>query len=491
MSIQSKDKMKEMLSFKLLSNENVRRIHSASLEVLGTKGVRVMRDGALNMLERAGAKVDYHTKQVLFPSELVEQSIERAPKTILFAARNKKYDLVLSPGGITYTRTVTGSAGYIDDLTTGKYRKILLSDVKDWARLVDALENVNYCSGIFASDVPLATRDIHIFIAMLENTEKHLQFSAEESGSTENFKYIIRLASAVAGGKEELRKRPIFNILTTAFSPLEYNEVTVDMLLMAGEYGIPVELATCPIAGATGPVTPVGVVLLANVELLAGVVIAEVANPGAPLVLAPRVYFLNMREGNVLGGCVESAMVAAMQAQVFNECYGIPTCLSGPGTDAMLSDEQSMIERVYHTLLPALAGVNVLACAGLVEQASTVSPIQLVIDNEILAMTLRILRGFSVDNDSLGIKTIDKVGPGGNFLTENHTLKYFRTEYLMPPIFNRMCRENWEKSNIKDFKARAKNRVLDILGEHQSSPLDKNLAKELRLIMKEAEKEIV
>ena len=491
MLMRDKNKTEDTVSFKLLcNNKSIQKVHSASLRILETVGVRVMHDGALNMLERAGAKVDHRTKRVLVPSELVEQSVERAPKTVIFGARNPKYDLVLRPDGKTYTRSVTGSTGYID-LFTGKYREILLSDVKDWARLVDTLGNVSYCAGIYPSDVPEATKDISVFMAILENTEKHIQLSIEASGSSESLKYIIKLALTIMGGKEELRKRPIFNILNTAFSPLQYPEVTVDTMLMAGEYGIPVELATCPVAGATGPVSLAGTVLLANVELLAGLVIAEVANPGTPVVFAPRPYFLDMREAIPLGGCVESAMVAAMQAQVLKKCYNIPTCLSGLGTDAMTPDEQSMIERVYHTLLPALAGVNILATAGLLERAYTVSPVQLLIDNEILGMTQRILKGFNVNDDSLGIQTITKVGAGGHFLEENHTLKYFKTEYLIPNIFNRMSREKWERKGIKDFNMNVKNTAMKILKEHRSPPLDESLSRELRLIVKEAEKSLL
>ena len=489
--MESNDKQAETISFKLISNESVRKIHNKSLEMLESTGVQIQHDKALRMLDEAGAKVNYTSKQVCFPPELVEQSLKKAPKSMLFAARNEKYDLTLQPGGPTYTRTVTGSAGYIDDLNAGEYRKILLSDLKNWARLVDALENINYLSCIFPDDVPLATREIHIFLAMLENTEKHLQTSAEESGNIEILKYIIKLASNVVGGKEELRKRPIFNSFTAAFSPLIYPEIAVDIILLSGDYGIPLELATCPISGATGPVTPVGLVLQASVELLAGVVISQVANPGAPLVIGPRLYFLNMRNGNIMGGSIESAMVSTLQAQLFNECYGLPVCLSGPGTDAMLADEQSMIERVYHTLLPALAGVNILACPGLVEHAAAISPVQLTIDNDIIGMVQQILKGFSFDEDVLGIETISGVGPGGNFLTEDHTLKYFKTEYKYFPLFNRMNRDNWENSTMKDFKERARNKALNILRKPHVPLLEEKLMKELRLIVQEAEKNIV
>ncbi|MFC1539464.1 trimethylamine methyltransferase family protein [Candidatus Latescibacterota bacterium] len=489
--MQDTDKRAEKISFKLISNESVRKIHNKSLEILEVTGVRIQHDKALRMLDEAGAKVNHTSKMVCFPPDMIEQSLETAPKSMLFAARNKIYDFTLQSDGSTFTRTVTGSAGYIDDLNTGEHRKIVLSDLKNWARLVDGLENINYLSCVFPDDVPLATREIHIFMAMLENTGKHLQTSAEETGNIKILKYIIEIASTIVGGKKELRKRPIFNSFTAAFSPLIYPEIVVDIILLSGEYGIPLELAVCPIAGATGPVTPVGLVLQASVELLAGVVISQVANPGAPLVISPRLYFLNMRNGNIIGGNIESAMVSTMQAQLINECYGLPVCLSGPGTDSMLADEQSMIERVYHTLLPALAGVNILACPGLVEHASTISPVQLTIDNDIIGMAQQILKGFSFDEDVLGIDTINGVGPGGNFLTEDHTLKYFKTEYKDFPLFNRMNRDNWKNSTMKDFKERARNKASDILRNHQIPLLDEKLLKELRLIVQEAEKNIV
>ena len=466
--------------FKILSEQEVQKLHSASLEVLNTIGLKVDSEKARKMLEEAGAKVDHETMMVRFPPNLVDESMKKAPQRVIYGARNPKYDLVLEPGGNTYNRTISGAEGYID-LETGKYRLAKMSDVKDWVKLVDALENIDYFGLPYPSDVDADTRDLRMMPVVLENTEKHFIF---QPYSGEHMELMVELALAVVGSKEELKKRPIFNILTSITSPLQLLEYAFDVIVSAGKYGIPVELNTMAIAGGTAPVTVAGLTLLSHTEALAGIAIAEIANPGAPMVYRPLPMVMDMSSGVALEGTVENAMIAAAQAQLVRETYGIPTNLFGQVADAFITDGQSMIERVFNALLPALAGANIVSGSGGLEHCYTVDPVQLVIDDEIMGMTKRILRGFEVNDDTLGLEALARVGPGGNFLSDDHTLKYFKTEYYRPRIFNRGTREIWQSKGGKDLNENARQRAKTILKEHRPAPLVEDIVKELDSIIK-------
>lgn len=472
-----------MHRFKILSEQEVQKLHSTSLDVLDTIGLKVHSEKVRKMLEEAGARVDHKTMLVHFPPNLVEASIKKAPKKIIYGARNPKYDLVLEPEGGTFCRPVIGAEGYID-LETGKYRHVQLSDVKDWTRLVDGLENISYCTEVIPPDIPMNNGgDSQILRIVLENTEKHIS-AYSGNNAPKYFKYMVDLAIAAMGSEEEFRKRPLFTIYTDSLSPLELEEFASDLLILCGKYGVPVELSSMPIAGGTAPVTIAGTLLLTHVEILAGIVIAETANPGAPLVYRPCPLVLDMSTGIGLEGSAECAIISAALAQLGKECIGIPTNIMGQITDSLYHDGQSMIERTFNTVLASLAGANIVSAAGYVENCYTADPVQLVIDDDILGMTYRMLRGFEVSDDTLGVDALARVGPGGNFLTDKHTLKYFKTEYFKPHVFNRMARDMWQKAGAKDVVEKARQRAKTIIKEHKPAPLAADVIKEFDSIIK-------
>ncbi len=467
-------------TFKILSEQEIKKLHSASLEVLNTVGVKVESEKVRKMLAEAGAKVDHETMMVHFPPNLVDESVKKAPKKVIYGGRNPENDLVLEPGGDIFCRPTTGAEGYID-LETGEYRLATMSDLKEWTRLTDGLENIDYCGSLYPSDVDADTRDIRMMSVMLQNTEKHFVL---QPYSGEHLESMVELALAVMGSKEELKKRPIFNVLTSILSPLELLEYASDIIITAGKYGIPVEMNTMVIAGGTGPVTVAGTTLLSHAEALAGITVAEIANPGAPMVYRPAPMVLEMSTGISLMATVENAMITASGAQLIRDTYGIPTNIVGYVTDSLTHDGQAMIEKVFNALPTLLIGANIVSLVGTIQNCYTMDPLQLVIDNEIVGMTKRILRGFEINDDTLGLDALARVGPGGNFLSDDHTLKYFKTEYYRPRIFNRGTREIWQSKGGKDLNENARERAKAILREHKPAPLADDVVKELDSIIK-------
>jgi trimethylamine--corrinoid protein Co-methyltransferase len=233
--------------------------------------------------------------------------------------------------------------------------------------------------------------------------------------------------------------------------------------------------------------TIAGTLLQANVEMLAGITIAQSAFPGMPLMYAPRNLMLDAWTGLALQGRVETAMVSAAMVQIATELYQMPSNLFGGVADSMIADTQSAVERTIKVLLPALAGANVIAGLGHTEHCYTYDPVLLVLDDDLTGMVRRLLRGIEVTDETLGMDAIMRVGPGGNYLIDDHTLKFFKTEYFTPKATNRWVRNVWKSKGSKDANELARERARKILAEHQVEPLDPKLLAELDRIVAAAD----
>jgi trimethylamine--corrinoid protein Co-methyltransferase len=299
---------------------------------------------------------------------------------------------------------------------------------------------------------------------------------------------MVEMIKAVQGGAEEVKKRPLLSVLTSALAPLQFLPYSLDILFTVGPLHIPIELNTMPIAGATSPMSPAGTLLQANAEMLAGITIAQSAFPGMPLMYAVRNLMLDPWTGLSLQGRVETSMVAAAMAQLSAELYRMPSNLFGGVSDSMIADTQSTVERTIKVLLPALAGVNVIAGLGHLEHCYTYDPVLLVLDDDLIGMVRRIMRGIEVNDDILGLDAIMRVGPGGNYLIDDHTMSYFKTEYFTPKSVNRWVRNVWKSKGSKDANELARERARKILAEHQVEPLDPKLLDELDKIVAAADK---
>ncbi len=470
---------RKMPLLNLLSKSDLHNIHAGALQILGSIGVKVESDKILNLLEAEGAKVDHSKNMVKLSLPIIENSINSSPKEVIYGARNQKYDLKLKTGGDIYSRSISGTVGYID-LTNRRYRKAAMPDVRDWAILVDALDNIGYCTGLFPNDVPVEIQDIHVMRVLLENTEKHLEV---QISSLENIEYMMRMALVVTGSEDVFRKRPLFNVLASCRSPLAFSQYASDTIMTAGKHGIPVELLTMPSTGGTGPVTMAGTLMQAHAEMLAAITISQVITPGTPIVCRVLSVILDMATGLAMLGTVQNALLSAANVQLVREFCGIPIHLFGQASDALTCDGQSNIERVFNTLLPAQAGANIVGGSGQLDNG-TADPVQLVIDDDIMGMTFKLLQGINITDNCLGIDALSRVGPDGHFLDDDHTLQFCRQEYYKPYSFNRETRSAWQDSGSKDLNRNAQQRAFDILENHKCTPLDVNTTKELDSILK-------
>ena len=468
---------------RILSDGGMRKIHEQALHILETTGIAVQSETALKLLADAGCGVDFEESAVTIPSNLVAQCLEKVPQEVTFAGRNPERDRVLQPGGAMYTR-YGGGMTHVHDVRSGEIREALLDDVGDFARLIDGLNYIDFIAPIYPSNIAPQTMEMEVLARLFRNTDKHISVRALDRG---NFSYLIEMAEIVAGGRAQLKERPIISILEASITPLQLPEVFIDALFIGGEYGIPVEICSTPIVGATGPATLAGSLLLATAELLACVVISQIANPGAPLIWAPRFAVMDMSTG-MAGMFVEATLVNAAAAQQATEFYHLVSDLHGPATNAILPDGLSVFEEFLAAFVTGMAGRPTILCGGALEIGLTASHIETVITNEIFSAGARIIEGFEVNDETLGLDAINRVGIGGNFLQDDHTLKHLRDEDHRSLFVKPITRDSWIAGGSKGMNDIAKEKALAILAKHQPAPLDEGVAGKLQQLIKDAEK---
>jgi trimethylamine--corrinoid protein Co-methyltransferase len=461
-----------------LTKAEIEQIHQASLEILWERGMRITHRGALEMLTSAGAKYDEQTDMVKFPPELVEKCLATVPGEITIGSRNGKHDFSLGKNEIPFVRNSSGAEGYID-LKTREYRLGTKEDLREWARLVEGLENVHICGGHYPCDGPMNTRDVLAAKIIFENTTKPLFINPYD---LETFKAMVDMAMVIQGGKEALRKSPLFTILTSATAPANILDYAIDIIFCAGEYGVPVEINSAPLMGGTAPVTIAGVVLQNNLEIMSLAVISQLANPGAPLLHRGITMYMDMASGAGLIATTECALAQVAASQVVRAKYNFPVVSYGPISDAKMPDSQCQIERTMQTVLAGITGSQLLLAAGFIEALYSIDPVQLIIDNEIIASLYRILRGVTVNEATLAKELIKNTLPDGNYLDQRHTFDHFRQEHSIPKCFNRKSRPAWEADGAKDMNQLALERAQTLLKNYDCAPLARPVQKELDAI---------
>jgi trimethylamine--corrinoid protein Co-methyltransferase len=470
------------MNLEVLSRDQVKQIHSLSQRILEEVGVLVHEHDFLRFLADNGANVDLEKKRAKMPSDLVEECIKKTPKRTILHAANMKHDVELGDGKI-YAHPVGGASNVID-LDSGEIRPSTLKDVENLTKVVDALPNIHTTTMIvYPSDVPERLRDIYAVEAILRNTGKNVDATPYDD---ESYKYIIQLVEALVG-EEGLKKKPIVTCSISPTSPLQFSSEVTKVLARAVKHHIPTAVLPCPLAGATSPVTLAGTLVQQNAEMLAGLTMLQLLNPGNPFIYSPRCIPLDMATGQASAG-IESALMSAACVQLA-KYYGFPSDVYGLDTTSKTMDEQIAFEKALNGLLPAMAGADALSGAGCIEGGIAVSYEQLVIDDEIFGMIFRAAKGIDVDEEKLAADVIMKVArESSNFLQQQHTLKHFRDEYYFPKLCDRSPRSRWQKMGAKNIVDIAREKAKKIIAEHEPPSLDADAKKKLKDVLETATK---
>ncbi len=465
------------LRLDILSPEEVRRIHTATLDVIETVGVRFPSEKALDLWEAHGARVDRKTMVVRVPGHRIEEALRAAPPVYTLAARNPEQDLPLD-GNHVYVGT-DGCGVEVIDLGTGKRRRSCLRDVADIARLVDALEEVAFhWVPVSAQDCPAEKRGLYEIGAIWTNSTKHVQ--TESIYSEREARAAVAMAEAIAGGKEALRRRPPLSIMECTVSPLGQDGGSVEAALVAAEAGLPVGFMTMASCVSTGPATMAGTLVVGNAEVLSALALVELAYPGTPVFYAAAQTAMDLRTGAYTGGGPEDFLFGAA-TNLLADFYRIPLSMGSFATGAKEPNWQAGIENSLSTLMASLTLSDMLLGVGLLHGSRIWSYEQALMDAEIFRIVRRMMAGIVVDEETLALEAIREVGPGGNFLTHPHTRRHL-ADLWVPTLMDRRPYEEWERKRdgARDWAAA---RAREILSTHRPEPLDERLAAELDRII--------
>ena len=469
------------------SQDDLEFMRQRVFELLERRGVKIDHAGMLNLLADAGAKVDADTQRVCFPKSLVEEMIALMPKTFIFGARNK--DLrreVPCLKGSFHVRTGTGARAYIEP-NSGVHRRVLLSDVASLARLADGLNHVDIFATPTPSDVPVQAADVHAIRTVLQNIHKNVCIQPYSQKSIE---YLIKLVTVASGGEDEMKTNPVASIIACSLSPLEFKNMDADIIMQASRQRVPIFACSLPSAGGTAPITMPAVVLLATVEILAMIIMSQIVQPGAPIIATPIIYALDMATGKAMQSTAEALQGNSMAVQFMKTAFGLLTNATGSGCDSPDIDGQSMIERTLHTLLLAASGVDIIGNTANLETATTISPVQLVVDDEINGMVKRILSKPTFSDETMAWEDLLNIDPGGQFITSQHTLRHCRDAF-QPRSFVRQSRETFENQGQKDLVARATELLETLKAKEDDSPMSQDMVREMASIVKHADAHIL
>jgi len=470
---------------RILSSEQIQTIHEKTLRVFDEVGIEVMHEDACQMWVGWGAKRDSKSQRIHIPPTLVENALKEVKSQIFCGAREEKNDLMIGKERI-YGRN-GGGPGQVTDLVSGELRNATKEDAANYARLVDALENTHIAAPVYEQDSKPETRDIHTLALMFKNTSKHINIRLLNPSS---LPYFVRMAEIIAGGKSELKKKPVITMLESPISPLKHPAVLIDTILTCGNHGVPLEICSMPIAGATGPITLAGSLLMSNVEMLAAVVFGQLAYPGMPMIFAPRIMVMDMASGYALTGSMENSLLVTAGVQLAKEAYHMPVNMHGPYTDSPISDCQAGIENTYFSLMPAMAGADILTGAGHLQGGLVINFAQLVIDDELIGIVNRAREGLIFDEEMLGFNAVKDSIETDNLLMHPHTIRHLRSNRYRPKLVTRTARSNWQNEGSKTMQDRAIEKAKFILENHQPKPLDEDIKKGIEELLLEADNKL-
>jgi len=478
-----------MPSFRVFSEDALDAIHLASLEVLEKTGIRIHHgESILKMLKDNGCTVDFGEELVHFPSYVVEEAVKKTPKTHPSYGRNPKYDYKLDGRHIYFT-TDTETTNTVD-LQTGEWRPSTLDDLEKLTRVTDSLES--YAAGghlTTSLDKPTNVRCLYDYAAALSNIEKPCGWSVYPPElATQLTDYQLEIATTVAGSEKKLKERPLTESGFCTESPLKFEGRYVEIALKLAKLGFPCGVASMPLGGATAPVTFAGSLVMTNAEILSGICTIQLAVPGTSTRAEYIMGNLDMKTG-LWGQGPEEGLLCAGAVEVARY-YGFRVTVNGFNTASKMSGAQTSYEKTMSTLLPVLAGADEVYGAGSLEGGMAASFEELIMDDEICRAVLKAVQGIEVNDETLAVDVINKVGPGGHFLAEKHTLKNFEETLFFSELTDRQSYDAWKKAGRKSMVKRAREKADEILKEHWPTPLDKDVQKEISEIIGRAEKKL-
>lgn len=454
-----------------LEEDELEKIHQASLAILEKNGIEFHSQEARDILKKGGARVE--GEKVYFPPDMVMEQVALAPAEFTLHARNPENSVII--GGNNTVHAPGYGSPYVMDYVQNERRNATYEDYLAFTKLTGNSENLDVVGGVLVepNDIDDHLRHAKMFHAAVKYTDKCLMGSAMGGKKAQE---SLEMAGIVLGGVDNVRKNPALISLINTNSPLQFDPRMLDALMVYARNNQPVIIAALAMTGTTSAVTLAGSVVQQNAEILSGVVLAQLINPGTPVVFGSASSVVDLRTGNLAIGSPESVKMFSVIAQLAR-FYGLPSRGGGSLTDALIPDSQSGFESMMLLLTNVISGINfMLHSAGLLENYMTMSYEKFIIDDEMLGMVKSYSQGFTIDEDTLAVDTIMNVGGGGNFIADEHTFKHMKDMRI--PIIS--ARENYAGvKELTETAQRAHEYCKKVLQDYQAPTLDEKIEAEL------------
>lgn len=471
---------------RVLSEAQIRTIHSASLRILEEIGVEVPHEIILQSFHEKGAKVDFEKKRVFIPESLVKWSLDKAGKSYTLYGRDLSKKAEFGKGKRNYN-SISGEALWLDEIG-GKRRYPVMQDVVSAAKTGDALESITI-PGAMAdpSDIPVNWRCVAVAAEMLKNTSKPVTLWFHDRASA---KYLVELAAALRGSCEDAEKYPPFYPFFEPISPLRFPFNGIDLLFETAKINLPVPIGPMAQMGLSAPTTIAGTIAQENAEILAGICITQLIREGMPVCYGGICHAFDMATTQMIFCGPEQAIFGVAMTQM-GKHYGLPVYVNVGLTDSKRPDAQAGLEIAATLTLAASAGADIFGHMGIcgVDQAASLD--MLVLQNEIISYVESVSRKLEIDDETLGISTImDVVNGGENFIEHMHTFEHFRKELWFPKLLDRNYYQQWLDAGAKSLEESCRMKKEAILNSQPSSEIDRDIAKNLDEVVTAAQKDL-
>jgi trimethylamine--corrinoid protein Co-methyltransferase len=462
----------------MLGAEQCDAIHRASLEILRRTGVRVFHKEALDLLQSTEALVT-DENLVRLPPGLVEWALSRAPSRMALCKRGGNEVLVKLEGREVSFGPGSDCPNYLDP-RTGERRPFTRQDVVDSIHVVDALREIGFCMSMgIPSDLETANAYRQQFALMLEHTIKPIVFVCDDRTDCEA---IAAMAAAAAGGRDELRLNPNLLLYSEPTTPLTHSQTATGKLLYMAKERLPIVHSPAPMMGGTAPVTMAAGLALGNAEVLSSLVMHQLAQPGAPFLYGSGLHHMDMKTTISVYGAPEFQLARVAVAEM-GRYYGLPTWGYAGHSDSCVMDEQAAADSAFSVLVALLGGNNLVHDVGYLEAGLTTSPEMIVFTAEMISMMRPFMAGITLDAEAMALEVIHRVGPGGDFLTDTHTLRHFR-QMWQPTLFDRRRADSWEAAGSRRLASRLREKTVATMDEHQPEQLSASVQDEIAYILR-------
>ncbi|MCL2295939.1 MAG: trimethylamine methyltransferase family protein [Methanomassiliicoccaceae archaeon] len=481
------DTIAKGLILKLLSDEDIRAIDNATREILSTHGIVWADSEGLDYFEKGGCTVDRATMTVLIPSSVIDSSLKTAPKKFCIYGRGDDRTVTQEQGGRVNFTTYGPCIRVAKYVGYGRYRHMdsTDSDLGEIARLCDWADGVSHFTvPIAANDwINKGSRDVHEIVTSLSNTTKHIQYAEPIE---KNMSCYWNLVKAYYRGDEKLaRERPILSFVACSVTPLLYGSNASQVIIKCAKLGIPVNILSMAMAGASAPIYLAGVLILQNVEVLAGIVLSQLVSPGARVWYGSSSTAFDLRHGTPSVGTPELGMLSLASNQL-GRFYKLPTITAGMLSDSKVLDSQSAHERTLSSSLSSMSGATTVFGLGTLELGLSFSLEQLVIDNEIVNMERSVLRGIEVNTQTMFVDIIKNLGVNDRFLSHSSTVENVDLT-SKTKLFDRSTLGDWQRRGSKPIEEMAHEVVVEVLKTHCVEPIAKDIMDEMKKIIHKAD----